>query len=162
MNAPDAPTLRPATRADDAFLLQLYASTRADELAPLGWNRSQREAFLREQFIARRRAYAEAFPGAAHQIVLVRKTPAGALIVHRTAGEIRLVDLALLPTHRNAGFGTRLLRELMNEANAARKPLRLQVLKANRARDLYLRLGFAPSADNSLHLKMEWHPPLPS
>jgi len=32
----------------------------------------------------------------------------------------------------------------------------LQVLKTNRAARLYARLGFAPTGDNGLYLKMEW------
>jgi hypothetical protein len=39
--------LRPIEADDRAFLLSLYATTRADELAPLGWDQTTSEAFLR-------------------------------------------------------------------------------------------------------------------
>jgi GNAT superfamily N-acetyltransferase len=38
-----------------------------------------------------------------------------------------LVDIALLPEHRNAGIGTRLIRRLMDEAALAGKPVRPHV-----------------------------------
>jgi len=149
-------TLRSVQPGDDAFLFRLYASTRAEELAASGWPAAQREAFLRSQFAARRSGYAAAFPRATHAVVVRGRVPIGALIVERKEEEIRLVDLALLPAQRDAGTGGWLLRELMAEARAAGKPLRLQVLKNNPAARLYGRLGFAPTGENGLYLKMEW------
>jgi ribosomal protein S18 acetylase RimI-like enzyme len=158
-SAPRAdPALRPATAADEAFLFRLYASTRAEELAATGWPAAQQEAFLRSQFAARAASYRASFPAAETRVILRGATPAGALIVHRTPEEIRLVDLALLPAHRGAGLGTRLLRALLAEAQASSRPLRLQVLKDNPAARLYARLGFHPTGNNGLHLRMEWLP----
>ena len=45
-------TLRPIGPDDEAFLYRVYASTREEELAPLGWNEAQKTAFLRMQFTA--------------------------------------------------------------------------------------------------------------
>ena len=39
--------LRPIRNDDLAFLYQVYASTREDELAPLPWTNSQKQTFLR-------------------------------------------------------------------------------------------------------------------
>jgi ribosomal protein S18 acetylase RimI-like enzyme len=154
MPAP-TPSLRLATGADEPFLFQLYASTRAEELAPLGWSRAQRETFLRSQFAARRTSYAQAFPTAVPEVVMGRSRPIGALIINRTPTEIRIVDIALLPAHRGKGHGAHLLQALIDEARAAGKPLRLQVLKNNPALRLYLRLGFAPTGENGHYLQME-------
>lgn len=149
-------TLRPATAADDAFLEKLYASTRLEELTPLGWNAAQRDAFLCQQFVAQRSHYRTAFPRAFYGILLQAKQPVGAMIVDRTDREIRLVDLAFLPSHRGRGRGTQLLRELIEEARASNKPLRLHVLKNNPAIRLYTRLGFSLTSENGPYLKMEW------
>ncbi len=45
-------TLRDETAEDDAFLREVYASSRADELALALWSQEQREAFLDSQFRA--------------------------------------------------------------------------------------------------------------
>jgi hypothetical protein len=43
-------TVRPVTPEDDPFLLSVYDSTRAAELAQAAWAEGQREAFLKWQF----------------------------------------------------------------------------------------------------------------
>src|SRR5260370_40781357 len=45
-------TLRDATAEDNAFLREVYASSRADEFALAPWSQEQREAFLDSQFQA--------------------------------------------------------------------------------------------------------------
>ena len=44
--------LLPVAEDDREFLYRVYASTRADELAAVPWDRAQKEAFLRAQFDA--------------------------------------------------------------------------------------------------------------
>src|ERR1700687_5081961 len=76
-------SLRPIGAADDRFLYELYASTRADELAPLGWDATQRTAFVQMQLAAQTRAYRQEFPDAAFDVILVDAQPAGRLYVDR-------------------------------------------------------------------------------
>jgi hypothetical protein len=45
-------TLRPVQEEDEALLLEIYASTRADEMALVPWNGAQKQAFLHMQFSA--------------------------------------------------------------------------------------------------------------
>ena len=49
--------LRPVTPEDEGLLLEIYASTRADELAQIPWDEAQRAAFLKMQLTARDRSY---------------------------------------------------------------------------------------------------------
>src|ERR1043166_8628177 len=67
--APDI-ALRPRTDADTGFLRALYASTRNDELAGLGWTPEQLDAFLDLQFRAREQHYRRTSPLAQDCIVL--------------------------------------------------------------------------------------------
>src|SRR3712207_7616078 len=55
----------------------------------------------------------------------------GRLDVARWPDELRIVDIALLPEHRNAGVGTALLRELQAKAARDRKSTRLNSSHAN-------------------------------
>jgi len=149
-------TLRPVTPEDEPFLYRVYAGTREDELAPLEWDETQKEAFLRMQFNAQHVFYQEQFPAADFDIILAAEQPIGRLYVDRRDDEIRIVDIALLPEHRNTGIGSALLDNLLTEAAAASKPVRIHVERFNPALRLYDRLGFIQVGDNGVYYLMEW------
>jgi ribosomal protein S18 acetylase RimI-like enzyme len=152
-------SLRLARREDQEFLFKLYTSTRQAEIAALGWNPAQQEAFLRMQYNAQRRWYETAYPTAVEQIVQLNQEPIGRLIVARgTDATATLVDISLLPEHRGHGIGGGLLRELVKQCGGDHVSLRLQVLKTNPAAHLYQRLGFLPVGEDDLYLHMEKKP----
>ncbi len=152
-------TLRPIREEDLEFLLRLYATTRADEMAMVtDWTDEQKDAFVRMQFQAQHAWYQEHYGDAQFDLVLMDGSPAGRLYVHRRNAEIRLVDISLIPELRGKGVGSALLRELMAEAEAAGKPLTIHVEKYNPAMRLYLRLGFKPIEDRGPYDLMEWKP----
>ena len=148
--------LRRVMPEDERLLLEIYASTREDELAQIPWSEAQREAFLKMQLTARDRSYRMYYAGLEDRIILFNDQAVGRLLVVRGDEEFRLADIALLPEYRRAGIGTTLVRELMEEAGREQKPLRLQVEKSNpQARSLYERLGFATTGENDTHFQME-------
>jgi GNAT superfamily N-acetyltransferase len=149
-------TLRPASTADQDLFLQLYKSSRGDDLRGLGWDEDRISEFLDMQYEAQVSFYATDFPNASDEIALWDSQPVGRLIVDRRADEIRLVDIALLPGHRNRGFGSQIVRGLQAEAAAQHKPLRLQVIRFNRALGLFERLGFVRASETGTHFQMEW------
>jgi ribosomal protein S18 acetylase RimI-like enzyme len=151
-------SLRPIGQEDQPFLLALYSSTRQQELAVLPWDEAQKAAFLQMQFDAQHAQYQEHYAGASFDIILVNGQPAGRLYVARWTGEIRIVDIALVPECCDRGIGTGLVRQLQSEAAAAGKPLRIHVERFNPALRLYQRLGFREIADRGVYLFMEWSP----
>jgi ribosomal protein S18 acetylase RimI-like enzyme len=152
----EAITLHAVTDADTDFLRRVYASTRVAELAMTPWSDEQKEAFCRMQFDAQRSHYEKHYPAASHDIIQRGSVAAGRLYVDRGESEILIVDIALLPEHRGAGIGTKLLRELQEEARAAGKTLSIHVEKFNPALRLYERLGFLVKEDTGVYLLMEW------
>ena len=110
------------------------------------------------QFNAQRQQYDYSYPQAESGIVLQDDLPIGRMLVDKTACEITLIDIALLPEHRNAGLGTDLIQDLLAEAVVARKPVRLHVLKSNPAMRLYERLGFSRVGDQSMYFEMIFEP----
>jgi len=152
-------SLRPAADGDRAFLLSVYASTRAKELALVAWGEAERDAFVRSQFEAQDAHYRQYYPGAAFDVVLVAGRPAGRLYVDRWEREIRIVDIALLPEYRGRGAGTVLLRRLLEEGADSGKKVSIHVERFNRALGFYARLGFEPVEDRGVYLLMEWAPP---
>lgn len=152
-------TLRPATAEDEPFLRDLYASTRREELAGMNLGEAQRDLLLGMQFRAQRQGYEAQFPGAHHHIVLRDGAPVGRLYVDRLPGEIRLIDIALLPEHRGSGIGGALLRDLLAEAAGSSSIVSLHVLETNPARRLYERLGFTRTGGDGLRCALAWRPP---
>ena len=148
--------LRAATPEDEPFLLAVYASTRADELALVDWSDEQKAAFLQMQFTAQHRYYREHYADATFDVVLCDGEPAGRLYVARWPTEIRIIDIALLPVYRNRGIGAWLLERLLVEAAEANKRVSIHVERFNPALRLYARLGFQPIADLGVNLLMEW------
>jgi ribosomal protein S18 acetylase RimI-like enzyme len=155
---PKVITVRPEQARDEAFLFDLYASTREEELNRWGWTAEMRSTFLSMQFKASQ-AQHHAFPDAEFQIVVLDGADAGRMVVYRTSKTLYLLDIALLPQHRNAGIGTALMQRIFGEAGATQQPVRLQVLKGNRAERFYGRLGFAKIGETELHVELEWRAP---
>jgi len=141
---------------DEPFLEQVYASTRAAELAQVPWSDEQKAAFCRMQFAAQHQYYQEHYAGAAFDVIEQRGCPIGRLYVHRGEREIRIVDIALLPEQRGCGLGTRLLAGLQEEARTTDRKLSVHVEKFNPALALYQRLGFQAGADRGAYLFLEW------
>ena len=149
---------RPMELGDEEFLFLVYASTRAEELAAVPWDAAQKEAFLRMQFRAQHTHYLSHYPEASYAVLFLAGQPAGRLYLDRRDEELRILDIALLPEHRNRGIGTALIREVMDEAASAGKPVRLHVESFNPAYRLYTRLGFTPISDTGVYTLMEWRP----
>jgi ribosomal protein S18 acetylase RimI-like enzyme len=87
--------------------------------------------------------------------------PVGSVIVGRGGAEIRLIDIAFLIEHRNRGYGTEVISDLMEESAAAAVPLRLSVARGNRALRLYERLGFAVTQTDAVYIEMEYRSGVP-
>ena len=149
---------RPIQEQDLPFLFQLYASTRAEELAVTPWSDEEKHAFLEMQFNAQHQFYQERFAAAQFDLILLAEQPIGRLYLDRRDDEIRIIDIALMPEQRNRGIGGQLLSDLLNEAAQAELPLRIHVEQNNPALRLYQRLGFQHVEENGVYYLMEARP----
>jgi len=156
--SPNSITMRPVAPGDQAFLLEVYKSSRGDDLRGLGWEEARIGEFLAMQYEAQQHFFESEYQGADDEIILLAGAPAGRLTVERREYEIRCIDIALLPPHRNHGAGTILLARLQDEARREKKPLRLQVIRFSRAVNLFERAGFLRISETGTHFQMEWSP----
>jgi len=151
-------TLREARPSDRPFLLALYASTRADEFAQLGWPVDMERAFMRLQFEAQRGDYERRHPGARCRIVELRRCPVGRLWTARDAAGFVVLDLSVVAGLRGQGIGTECLRRVLQQAAASGRAVELQVAVGNPAQRLYERLGFRQVGQSGVRQAMVWQP----
>lgn len=150
--------LRPATADNREFLLAVYSSTRADELSLVPWTEPQKAAFVASQFDAQDAYYRQIYPNAEFLVVMKDDVRVGRLYLAHLDDEIRIIDIALLPEHRGGGIGSRLLADVITEADAIGLAVRLHVEPWNPAKRLYERLGFRSIAEQGFYLLMERAP----
>lgn len=151
-------SLRVAGPADRELLFRIFASTRDEELAAVGWNDEQIETFLHGQFEAQDRFYREHYEGTTYAVVECEGEAAGRLYLARWPEEIRIMDIALLPAWRGRGIGTALLGEVIEEAEREGKRVSIHVEFNNPARRLYERLGFREAEYRGVYLYMVREP----
>ena len=122
------------------------------------WSESEKETFLTTQFNAQHTFYHQQFNEAEFLIIEQDNEPIGRLYLDRRDDEIRIVDIALLPTHRNRGIGTKYLKSILEEGQEACLPVRIHVERNNTALRLYERLGFQKVTENGVYFLMEKWP----
>lgn len=152
-------TVRHAAPHESEFIFEVYAASRADEVAMFGWDVAQTDAFLRSQFDIRGRSYAMQFPRATHSVIVFEKNNAGTMVIDRAEGAFTLVDIAVLPEYRRRGIASHLLRELQTQAAEENKSVVLHVEKINAtALKLYRKHEFDVTAETDLYYEMRWTP----
>ena len=149
-------TLRAAGPDDAAFLFEVYASTRAEEVAQVPWSDEQRQEFLRMQFDAQHTYYHERFPDAAYQVILADGEAVGRLYVARDLETIQILDIAVFPKRRRGGVGSYLIQELVAEAGKSESTVQIYVETFNPALGLFERFGFSKIAEEGFNVLLEW------
>ena len=141
-NDPDDVVLRPAEPGDLDFVAAVYDATiRPYAEAALGvWD--PRTAHLR-------------FDPSTYEIIQVRGEDAGCMQVVDEDTHLQLTVLYILPAFQKQGVGGVLLDRLAARSAAARKPIRLRVLRVNPALRFYERHGFVVTGEEPVRVFME-------
>ena len=154
--APFAIAYRPTTDDDLPFLAALYASTRAEEVAVTGWPEDIQRQFLTQQFEAQHRHYRAHYPDAEWLVVERGGEQVGRLYLEQWSGELRIIDIALMPHARGLGLGAAMLEDILEQARHKGSGVSIHVEKNNPAMRLYRRLGFVPVADKGVYDLLLW------
>ena len=153
-------TLRDAAAEDEAFLLELYASTRADEMALVPWTEDQRQAFVKLQFAAQHEHYHNQYPDAGYKLIMQNYERVGRLYILKGDAEITILDITVHPKYRNQGIGTALLRDVLAEAAQTQRSVGIYVESFNPSLRLFERLGFSEAEKEGFNFLLRWHPPV--
>lgn len=151
-------TLRPATDADYDFMRQLYHSTRAEEMKHFPFDDAQKAAFLDQQFSAQFAHYQQYYPTCERNIIERDGQAIGRLWIDEWRDQIRIVDIALVPSARGAGIGSALIDLVLQRGVQVAKPVTIHVEAFNPALRLYQRVGFKTIGTNGAYNLMEWRP----
>lgn len=138
--------LRLAEKEDTEFLFESYKIT----LKPYvewawGWDENfQRIGFHKHH------------PFASFQVISVAGERAGALYVEDQENHNHIKMIFLLPKFQNTGIGSNIFQQEMARAKKLNKKLTLKVIRTNRAKLLYERLGFSVVEENEATYHMEY------
>jgi ribosomal protein S18 acetylase RimI-like enzyme len=89
------------------------------------------------------------------QLIFLNGQRIGLLKVLEDSEKIELIQIQLEPFHQGKGIGQEVLNSIIEKSRREGKPLSLSVLKGNRARKLYERLGFKKVKETDFSLLME-------
>jgi GNAT superfamily N-acetyltransferase len=139
------PQLREADLSDSDLCFEIKRKAFGDYIEEIwGWN---------EQL--QRQLHDKDFEPGKFKIVHLDGQDIGVLGVRPEGNSLWISKIYILPLHQNRGYGTRLIREVVAEADRQGKSVKLQVLKINLAKKLYDRLGFVITGTNGPHHVME-------
>lgn len=140
---------RPAAPEDEPFLRTLVAAAHP-ELGALG------DDVLDLQVRAQRREWDARFPGSTDEILLVDDRPVGRLWLAWEPDACVLVDMVLLPDDRRTGIGSRVVGEVLAEADRQGVPVRVTVDRGNAPSLAFCaRHGFVEAGGDALRVELE-------
>jgi ribosomal protein S18 acetylase RimI-like enzyme len=92
----------------------------------------------------------------AFEIIICDGVPCGYMCIEDRDNDIQVRELVISPQFQGKGAGTQILRGVIERAKARQVPVRLGTQHANRAVELYRRLGFCELERTGTHILMEW------
>ena len=138
--------MRPAKPEDLDFAWDLYRRLMkplAEEL--LAWNDERQKAVVEPEI-----------ENGQASIIVVTGRQAGWLHVRETPRSVELCQIYILPELQNLGIGSLLLARLIEKTKRQGKTLTLEIMKNNRAKALYERLGFVQTGESDFKIGMTW------
>lgn len=110
------------------------------------WDESRQDSFFKKDR-----------PSAEHEILLCDGAPCGYVCVEEYPDYVHVRELVILPEYQRRGIGSLFLRKVLEQAKARQVPVKLGVLRENRAVSLYRRLGFREYERTRTHIMMQWN-----
>lgn len=152
-------SFRPETAEDEPYLRELIMEAVAQELGADSWPEPMRSHLLGIQYTQRRHAVRVHYPEGESRIILTDGKTAGWIYVAALPDEVRIAEIMVMAGSRSRGVGSEAIRQIIAEAGASGKPVRLRVNVMNiRAGGFYERLGFQRVGGDELQHLMECVP----
>lgn len=137
-------TFKKATAEDIEFLLWLRKETMVEHYINAGKK-------VNEESLLNRINYQFEYA----KIILLKNQQIGLLKIAEQDNEIEIFQIQIAPNHQNKGIGSQIIQSIRKEASAKRIPVKLSVLKVNKAQTLYQNLGFEIYDENEFSYFMK-------
>lgn len=124
-------TFKKATEEDIEFLLWLRKETMVEHYLRAGKEVNE------ESLLSRIYHHFEHA-----KIILLNDQKIGLLKVAEQDNEIEIFQIQIAPNYQNKGLGREIIKSILEEASSKKIPVKLSVLKVNKAQTLYKNLGF--------------------
>jgi ribosomal protein S18 acetylase RimI-like enzyme len=124
-------TYQKATEEDMDFLLWLRKQTMVEHLIDAGKEVNEENLLDRINYH---------FENA--KIILLENQKIGLLKLAENKNEIEILQIQIEPNHQNKGIGKEIIQAIIQKAFTKNIPVKLSVLKVNKAQNLYKTLGF--------------------
>ena len=131
-----------ATEIDKKYLLELRKQTMTKHLEAAG------QLLTDEEHVERLNYKYEC-----SHVVLLKSERVGFVKYLSKVTELELIQLQVEPKHQGKGYGTGILRKIMDLGQG--KTIKLSVLKDNPAVELYKRLGFQTISEDNYEYHMQ-------
>ncbi|TSC54544.1 MAG: hypothetical protein LiPW30_10 [Parcubacteria group bacterium LiPW_30] len=142
-------SIRPAEKDDFEFARRTHHLAYHDVVVKQfgNWDEKMQDGFFERSWVPE-----------THQIIYFNEAPAGYCSFIYYPDHIFASELVILPEFQGKGIGSKLLSDLIKESDEKVIPIKLQVLKQNKAQGLYRRLGYKDVEEEETHIKMEYVP----
>lgn len=127
----EALTFKKATEQDIEFLLRLRTETMVEHYLKAGKEVNEENLLSRIKYHFE---YAK--------IIFLNNEKIGLLKVSEHDDEIEIIQIQIVPNYQNKGIGRQIIQTILQEAFSKKIPVKLSVLKVNKAQNLYKNLGF--------------------
>lgn len=131
-----------ATESDRPYLLRLRKKTMVNHLSTAGKFLSDEEHNERLNH-----EFGSSF------LVTANGNLIGFVKVLSTSAQLEIIQVQVEPRHQNKGYGTGIIQKVL--AIGQGKKVKLSVLKANPAKELYIRLGFEVIREDEYEFYMQ-------
>lgn len=138
--------LRRASENDFDFVLSLFKTVYEDYIIKF-W--SGRDDEFQKHF------YESRFKPERIQVILNSEKEIGVLELIEKGRQIYIEEIQIEPDSQGRGIGTKIINDIKKTAFELNCSVGLQVLKSNRAKKLYERLGFTIIGETETHYIME-------
>lgn len=151
---PEGFSLRAAEAHDEAFMVALFASAN-QHLQMMHLLEEDYERLLLQQYRLQQHSWQANWPAAVTFVVVRLSRPIGKVIFHLEAGALHIIDIVLAADDRGKGYGTAILNAVLRWADQNEAQLQLSVgANNNRAKNLYLSLGFQVAEVGNFYLRL--------
>ena len=140
--------LRPAREKDRSFCYEVKKAALRSYVEPIwGWNEDEQKEFHRKDWNEQK-----------PEIITLDGEDIGTIEIVRKEKELHLGEFYLFPKFQKQGIGSHFMDRLIQEADSKVLPTKLEVIKINPVKSLYLRYGFKDAGETKTHFLMEREP----